>query len=85
MKAYELIKILQDTDPENEIVMQLDGSGNAYKKVRWADDKNIYINDYEVLLTGWPADEVLINNKLVSKEEWEEFKKNNKRCVVLEP
>lgn len=83
MKVGELIKVLQNLDPEMECVMQKDSEGNGFSPLAGADPDGIYIAEStwsgEVYDSNWSADDADMDD-----DEWEEIL-SRPRCVVLFP
>ena len=80
MKIKELIEILSKMEPERDVILQRYPEGNGYSPIVEVDDEAVYTEVFEVYSTDWSAEEACM-----SKEEWEIFKKKNKKCVVLIP
>lgn len=85
MKVSELISQLQSMPQDAEVILQKDAEGNGYSPLSEADCDCIYVprSTYhgEVLSTKWTWQEA----DIYSSEQWEEFKRDNPRCVVLAP
>jgi len=83
MKVKDLIKELQQMNPESELIMQKDSEGNGYSPLSGADGNAVYIADStwsgEVYDTKWSAEDADME-----EEEWEEIK-SKPGCVVLYP
>jgi hypothetical protein len=82
MKAGELIKYLQNFNPDAELIMQADSEGNSYSPLAGAD-KGIYVADttwsgtfYD---TSWTADDCDMDD-----EEFAELQ-NRPLAIVLYP
>jgi hypothetical protein len=84
MKIKELREWLATLPPEiddHDLILQIDPEGNGYQKVNGFDEDCIfYEGDGMVYATDWTAEEADM-----TEEEWEEFKKENKPCVVVYP
>tara|TARA_R110000803_G_scaffold57743_1_gene115780 strand:+ start:237 stop:494 length:258 start_codon:yes stop_codon:yes gene_type:complete len=83
MKVAELIKMLQDVDPESECILQKDGEGNGYSPLSGIDPEAIYIADStysgEVYSAEWSAEDADME-----EDEWDTLLKKP-RCVVFYP
>lgn len=83
MKAHELAKQLL-AGPDVEVIIQKDGEGNGYSPLEGQDTDSVYVADStwsgEVYSTDWSADDACMQ-----PEEWERFKADNPRVVVLYP
>ena len=85
MIVKEFIELLKGM-PENSIVIiQKDSEGNGYSPLASVDADAIYVAETtwwgEIYSTKWTAKEA----GMYSEEEWEKFKENTPKCVVLEP
>ena len=84
MKVGDLIKQLQNLPEDMDIILQKDSEGNGYSPLEGLDSDAIYIPETtwsgEVYTTNWDAEDANMEEK-----EWEELKKNNKKCCVLYP
>ena len=83
MKVKELLKTLQDFDPNAEVVMQKDSEGNGYSPLRGIDLDSVYVPDStwsgNVYPMEWTAEDAGMN-----KADWNKIKRKP-RCVVLYP
>ena len=79
MKVKDLIKQLQDLNPNSEVILQTDQQGNGYESVRGAelairgsDDEGVVYNP------KWTASDCCLE-----AEEWESLKKKKSAQVVV--
>lgn len=83
MKVKDLIKQLQECDPESEVICQKDGEGNGYSPLSGIDNEAIYIPENTwsgiVYSAKWTADECCLE-----EDEWKQLKKKP-RAVILYP
>lgn len=82
MNVKELKEAIADLPDDMEVILQKDGEGNGYSPLADIDSEAIYIPESTwsgevVSTTCTPLD--------AGEDEWEEFKKNNPRCLVLMP
>jgi len=84
MKVSELIERLKSMPQDVEVILQKDAEGNGYSPLHAVDDEAIYKPQTtwygEMYSTNWSA-----HDAGFASDEWEEFKKQNQRCVVLAP
>lgn len=79
MKVKELKELLKNVPDDLEVYLQHDPEGNYYQSLDIIDTNRIYV-DGDVYYTGWSAD-----GACMKEDEWEEFKNQHKRCLVLVP
>ena len=83
MKSHELAAELLAL-PDMDVILQKDAEGNGYSPLSGLDNNAIYTAESsysgEVTDTNWSAGDACMN-----EEEWQEFKDNNPRCIVLFP
>jgi len=83
MKVKELIQLLNEIDPNIEVILQKDSEGNAYSPLRGIDSNAVYIakNSYsgDVYNLNWNCEDADMDS-----DEWESLKQNNP-CLVLFP
>lgn len=82
MNVKELKELLKELPDDMEVILQKDSEGNGYSPLYGGDDECIYISEEswygEVKSLRWTADDACME-----EDEWEEFKQNNPRCLVL--
>ena len=80
----ELISSIPEVMDDCEVILQKDAEGNGYSPLEGLDPDAIWVpyNSYdgEVWSTNWSAADADM-----SEEEWEEFKGENVRRLVLHP
>jgi len=83
MTVKELLKELEDTDPETEVILQKDGEGNGYSPLAGVDIDTVYIPDStwsgDIYPMEWSCEEACMD-----EDEWDEIKDRTK-CVLLYP
>ncbi len=85
-ELFEATKTLLETmPPDSQVIIQKDAEGNGYSPLSAVDGDAIYTPDStwsgDVASTNWTWQEACRG----SAAEWEEFKAENPRCVVLAP
>jgi hypothetical protein len=81
MKVRTLIKQLEKLkNKDADIILQKDPEGNGYSPIEGADHLAVYTKDYDVYDTRWTHE-----GACMEEDEWKEFKKTQKPCVVLFP
>jgi len=90
MTVADLINELLKLDLDSEVILQKDAEGNGYSPLSTVDGNAIYWSKAtctsilewgEVFSLDWTAEDAGFD----SEQEWEEFKKSNRRCCVLAP
>lgn len=81
MKVKDLIALLKKVDPESEVICSKDAEGHDYTPLYEIINDCVYVP--ENTWSGY----VYYDHKQkdMSIEEWEKYKKENVKCVVLEP
>lgn len=86
MNVRELRDFLAQLPDDMPVILQRDPEGNGYAPAAGADSDCIYVyegnfyGDASVYSTDWSA-----YDADMGLQEWEEFKNNNPRVVVLFP
>lgn len=80
MKVKELKALLKDVPDDMQVFLQKDSEGNGYERLYHVDPNSIYIGGGDVYSTEWTAAEACM-----SVDEWEVFKNEHPRCLVLAP
>jgi hypothetical protein len=83
MKVKDLIKELQNMNPEMEVIMQSDSEGNGYSPLAGADPGAIYVADSTWSGTAYHADSTADDNCL-EEDEWKELQAGP-RALILYP
>ena len=85
MTVADLINELRKLDLDSEVILQKDAEGNGYSPLSTVDGNAIYWSKStwrgEVFSLDWTAEDAGFD----SEQEWEGFKKSNRRCCVLAP
>ena len=83
MKIKDLLAVLEDADPDAEVILQKDAEGNGYSPLSGVDTNAVYVAENtwsgDVYSMDWTADDACKTNV-----EWAEIRANP-RCVVLFP
>lgn len=86
MNVKKLKELIKDLDDNLPVLLQIDNEGSGYKPLYYVDPNCItecadgYFIE-TVYSTGWSYEEAGMEDE----EEWEEFKKNTSKCLVLAP
>lgn len=85
MKVSELVAKLLELPQELEVILQKDAEGNGYSPLSDVDADEIYVCEStyhgDVFQDSWTHEEA----GFPSPSEWESFKEDHVRCVVLSP
>jgi len=88
MNVKEFRENINNLDPKYdncEVIMQKDAEGNGFSPLYGCDINAIYVADTtysgEVLDSEWSHEDAAFE----SEAEWEKFKKEKPRCLILWP
>lgn len=83
MLVKDLMEVLQELDPDTQIILQKDGEGNGYSPLA-AYGMGYYVADSTY--SGYVYDEDWTPDDCdLSQDEWEEMRTENPRALVLAP
>jgi len=86
MKVKELKERLKGIDDNMPVILQIDPEGNGYHVLHYVDPDcvteavDLYFVE-DIYSTQWSYEEAGFENE----EDWEDFKKENIKCLVLAP
>ena len=84
MTVRELQELIADLPPDMEVILQKDSEGNGYSPLSSVDPESIYAAEStwhgEVYDARWSAYDAGMEDR-----EWEQFKAEHPRCLVLAP
>lgn len=83
MLVKDLMEVLQELDPDTQIILQKDGEGNGYSPL-YAHGMAYYVADTTysgtVYNEDWGADDCCLD-----QDDWLEMRTENPRVLVLAP